>query len=61
MESLPKPGEVFDRNRLEKFFKANRTILPSDVSGDDVNVKRDPQSKTVVILFEFSTCPPHSN
>ncbi len=61
MESLPKPGEVFDRTRLEEFFKVNRTILPSDVSRDDVNVRRDPKSKTVAILFDFRTCPPHSN
>ena len=60
-ESLPKSGQVFDRTRLEEFFKVNRTILPSDVSRDDVNVRRDPKSKTVAILFDFRTCPPHSN
>jgi hypothetical protein len=26
VESLPEPGEVFDRTRLEEFFKVNRTI-----------------------------------
>ena len=31
MESLPKPGEVFDRTKLDEFFKINRTILPPDV------------------------------
>jgi outer membrane protein assembly factor BamA len=61
MESLPKPGEVFDRTKLDEFFKVNRTILPSDVSRDDVNVRRDPRSKTVAILFDFRTCPLHSN
>jgi outer membrane protein assembly factor BamA len=61
MESLPKPGEIFDGTRLEEFFKENRAILPSDVSRDDVNVRRDPKSKTVAILFDFRTCPPHSN
>jgi outer membrane protein assembly factor BamA len=61
MESLPKPGEVFDSTRLEEFFKVNRAILPSDVSRDDVNVRRDPKSKTVAILFDFRTCPPNSN
>ena len=61
IESLPKPGEVFDRTRLQEFFKVNRTILPSDVSRDDVNVRRDPRSKTVAILFDFRTCPLHSN
>jgi outer membrane protein assembly factor BamA len=61
VESLPKPGEIFDRTRLDEFFKVNRTILPLDVSRDDVNVRRDPKSKTVAILFDFWTCPPHSN
>jgi len=60
-ESLPKSGQVFDRTRLEEFFKVNRTIFPSDVSRDDVNVRRDPKSKTVAILFDFRTCPLHSN
>ena len=57
MKSLPKPGEVFDGTRLEEFFTVNRAILPSDASRDDVNVKRDPTSKTVAILFDFRTCP----
>lgn len=61
MKSLPKPGEVFDGTRLEEFFRVNRAILPSDVSREDVNVKRDPKSKTVAILFDFRTCPPQSN
>ncbi|SRR5260221_3562929 len=61
MESLPKSGQVFDGTQLWDFFKANQSILPSDVSVDDVNVKRDPKSKTVAILFDFRTCPQHSN
>ena len=61
LESLPKSGQVFDGTRLGEFFKVNRAILPSDVSSDDVNVRRDPKSKTVAILFDFRTCPPRSN
>ena len=61
VETLPKPGAVFDRTKLDEFFKVNRTILPSDVSRDDVTVRRDPKSKTVAILFDFRNCPPHSN
>jgi outer membrane protein assembly factor BamA len=40
MESLPKPGEIFDGTRLDEFFKVSRAILPSDASKDDVNIKR---------------------
>ena len=61
MESLPKPGEVFDRTKLDEFFKVNRTILPSDTSWEDVNVRRDPKTRTVAIVFDFWTCPIHSN
>src|SRR5439155_24423100 len=46
MESLPKPGEVFERTKLDEFFKVNRTILPPDVSRDDVNVERDNKMRT---------------
>ncbi len=59
MESLPKSGEVFDGTRLEEFFKVNRAILASDASRDDVNVRRDPKTRTVAIMFDFRTCPPH--
>jgi outer membrane translocation and assembly module TamA len=61
MESLPKSGEVFDGTRLEEFFKVNRAMLPSDASREDVNVRRDPRTRTVAILFDFRTCPPNSN
>jgi outer membrane translocation and assembly module TamA len=62
MESLPKPGEIFDGSRLEEFFKVNRASLPSDASrADDVNVRRDPTTRTVAILFDFRTCSQHSN
>jgi outer membrane protein assembly factor BamA len=61
MESLPKPGEVFDRTKLDEFFKINRTILPPDVSRDDVNVERDSKMRTVRILFDLRVCPQRSN
>jgi len=39
LESLPKPGEVFDEARLEEFLTVNRAILPSDASRDDVGIR----------------------
>jgi len=57
MESLPKPGEIFDRTKLDEFFKVNRTILPPDVSRDDVSVERDNKTRTVRIVFDFRECP----
>jgi outer membrane protein assembly factor BamA len=61
MESLPKPGEVFDSTKLDEFFKVNRTTLSPDVSRDDVNVERDNRMRTVRILFDWRVCPQHSN
>ncbi len=61
LKSLPKSGEIFDGTRIEDFLKVNRSILPPDVSRDDVNVSRDLKARTVAILFDFRTCPPHSN
>ena len=59
MESLPKPGEIFDRTKLDEFFKVNRTILPPDASEHDVKIER--QSKTVRILFDLRVCPQQAN
>jgi outer membrane protein assembly factor BamA len=61
MESLSKPGEIFDSTKLNEFFKVNRAILPPDASRDDVNVERDNKTRTVKILFDFRGCPQLSN
>jgi outer membrane protein assembly factor BamA len=59
LESLPKPGEVFDSTKLNEFFKVNRAILSSDASRDDMSVRRDDKTRMVAILFDFRTCPPN--
>jgi len=59
--SLPRHGEVLDRDRLEEFFKANRAILPSDVSRDDMSIRRDTKARTVAIFFDFRTCSTNAN
>jgi outer membrane protein assembly factor BamA len=61
VRSLPKPGDIYDGTRLREFLKVNQAILPTDASIDDVSVKHDLRSRTVAILFDFRTCPPHSN
>jgi hypothetical protein len=57
MESFPKIGEIFDGTRIEEFFKVNRSILPPDVSREDVNLRRDVKNRTVAILLAFWTSP----
>jgi len=61
MESLPKPGEVFDSTKLDEFFKVNRAILPSDASRDDIAVERQNKMRTVRIVFDLRVCPQPSN
>ena len=61
MESLPKPGEIFDRTKLDEFFKVNRTILPPDASREDVSVERQNKTRTVRISFDLRACPQHPN
>lgn len=61
IESLPKPGEVFDTAKLDEFFKVNRAILPSDASRDDVAVERQTKMRTVRIVFDLRVCPQPSN
>jgi outer membrane protein assembly factor BamA len=61
MESLPKPGEIFDSAKLDEFFKVNRAILPSDASSDDVAVAPQNKMRTVRIVFDLRVCPQPSN
>jgi outer membrane translocation and assembly module TamA len=58
LQSLPRPGEIFDRTRLDNFIQSNRPLLPPDVSTEDISVRRDLKSKTVAISFELSNCLP---
>lgn len=61
LESLPKPGEIFDESRLGEFFKVNASILPSDASTDDLRITQDVRARTVAIFFDFRDCPPNTN
>lgn len=58
LKSLPKLGQPFDQGLIGNFFKQNKSILPSDVSWEDVNVSRDVKSATVDLVFDFRACPP---
>lgn len=61
MDSLPEPGEVFDKTKLDSFFQVNRGTLPPDASRDDVTVEQNTKMRTVRILFDFRECPEHLN
>jgi len=58
LNSLPQPGETFDREKLEESFKKNKTVLPVDASPyEDVQVHRRTKEGKVSLLFDFRPCP----
>jgi len=56
LESLPKPGEVFDIRSLTDFLKKNRYVLPANTSEEDIAVRANPKDGTVEIILDFRRC-----
>jgi outer membrane protein assembly factor BamA len=58
-----KPGDVFNIELFDDFFKDNKSLLPADASAIDVQVHRDINNGTVDLVFDFQTfpCPQHEN
>jgi outer membrane protein assembly factor BamA len=57
LRELLKTGEVFDRKIVDRFMIHYRSILPVDVSKDDVRMSRDVKSGKINITFDFWACP----
>ncbi|MGH9796425.1 MAG: hypothetical protein ACRD5G_16795, partial [Candidatus Acidiferrales bacterium] len=51
-----KAGYVYDHSLFEDFFADNRALLPTGASPADVNVTRNPQTRTLTLLFDFRSC-----
>ncbi|MGH9792672.1 MAG: POTRA domain-containing protein [Candidatus Acidiferrales bacterium] len=51
-----KAGYVYDHSFVEDFFADNRALLPAGASPGDVNVTRNPQTRTLTLLFDFRSC-----
>ncbi len=51
-----KAGYVYDHSLFEDFFADNRALLPAGASPSDVNVTRNPQTRTLTVLFDFRSC-----
>jgi len=58
-----KPGDVFNVELFEDFFKDNKSVLPADVSPGDVQLNRDARKGTVDLVLDFKTfpCPQREN
>jgi outer membrane protein assembly factor BamA len=53
-----KPGDIFNNDFVDDFFKDNKPLLPADVSRwDNVEIEQDPKNDTVSIVFDVSPCP----
>jgi outer membrane protein insertion porin family len=60
-DSRLRPGEIFNSQLLDLFFRQNKAVLPDGVTPEiDSTVKQDPQTGTVSILLDFRPCPPLS-
>jgi outer membrane translocation and assembly module TamA len=57
LKSKPLSGTVYNPEVVSDFIAANKSLLPPDVSTDDVMLERHPAQGTVDILFDFRTCP----
>jgi hypothetical protein len=52
-----KLGDPLNWSLVEGFFKANKFVLPPEVSLGNVRVDRDLKNGTVELLFDFRPCP----
>ena len=53
-----KPGDIFNNDLINEFYKDNKSILPPDVHpSGDTYVKQNPLDNTVAIVFDVRACP----
>jgi len=56
--NLPfRPGEPFNSALADEFLKRNKSVLPADVSRQDVHLTRNTKEGVVDVLFDFYSCP----
>jgi len=60
LKSIVKSGEVFNPEALDRFFKDNQSALPGISWRNDLEVRRDVDTGTADLVFDFRPCPlPH--
>jgi outer membrane protein assembly factor BamA len=57
LRGLVRPGDTFNPEAVEDFFKENKSALPSGLSPDDVRVLRNVKAGIVDLAFDFRPCP----
>jgi len=57
-QSYQQSGEVFDKSRMDKFFRENAKLLPADATPDkDVSIHRDTRAGMLDLVFDLRKCP----
>jgi Surface antigen variable number repeat len=57
LKSTLKPGEIFNDQVLRNFLQEHKSSLPPDISFEDMEFRRNVNSGTVDLRFDFQTCP----
>lgn len=57
LRSKLKPGEPFNPEVVDDFYKENKSVLPADVSPQDMEIYRGVRNGTIDLVFDFRTCP----
>ncbi len=57
LESVVRPGDVFNETSIDQFYEQNKAVLPLDASPADIRLRRNSSESTVDATFDFRTCP----
>ena len=57
LRSLIRPGEIFNPQILNNFYKEHKSVLPPGASPENDEVLRDVRNATVALRLDFRPCP----
>jgi len=57
LKSQFKSGDVFDSIKLDAVLQENKSVLPADMSREDVILHKNVKAGTVDLWMDFQTCP----
>jgi surface antigen-like variable number repeat protein len=57
LRSLIRPGEIFNPQILNNFYKEHTSVLPPGAAPEDDEVLRDVRNATVALRLDFRPCP----
>jgi hypothetical protein len=58
LRSIIRPGEIYNPQPAYDFLKGNQSLLPPDVSSDDLESRRNGATGIVDLVFDVRPCPP---